>query len=76
MAQEGFVFRKGPSWFLRYRQNTNVDGQIIRKRKCVKLAEYCDRYRCPSDLDDLVAEKLTAVRDAAKPPRSSDLFVE
>jgi hypothetical protein len=74
MAQEGFVFRKGPSWFLR--KNTNVDGQIIRKQKCVKLAEYCDRYRCPSDLDDLVAEKLTAVSDAAKRPRSSDLFVE
>ena len=36
----------------------------------------CDRYRTKSDLNDLVAEKLSAVREAAKCPRSSDPFVE
>jgi integrase len=74
MAQKGFVFRKGMSWFLRYRHNSNVDGEIVRKQKCVKLAEYGDRYRCPSDLDDLVAERMSSVRQAAKCPHSSDLF--
>jgi integrase len=76
MAQDGYVFKKGSSWFLRYRENTNVNGQIVRKQKCVRLAEYSDRYRTKGDLDDLVAEKLGAVREAAKCPRSSDLFVE
>src|SRR5207244_4335791 len=71
----GFVFRKGDSWFLRYRHDVDVDGVIVRKQKCVKLADYCDRYRCKSDLDELVAEKLAAVRQAAKCPHSSDLFV-
>jgi integrase len=42
----------------------------------VHLADYCDRYRAKADLDDLVADKLGAVRDAAKCSRSSDLFME
>ena len=74
MAQHGFVFRKGRSWFLRYRDNFEVDGQIIRKQKCVRLADYCDRYRCESDLDELVAEKMAGVRQAAKCPKSVQMF--
>jgi integrase len=76
MAQDGYVFRKGNSWFLRYRENANENGQIVRRQKCVRLADHCDRYRTKADLDDLVAEKLNAVREAAKCPRSSDSFVE
>lgn len=74
MAQHGFVFKKGKSWFLKYRENKNVDGQIVRTQKCVKLADYCDRYRCESDLDELVTEKIAGVHQAAKCPHSSDLF--
>jgi len=43
MAQQGYVFRKGNRWYLRYRDNFNEDGQIVRKQKCVHLADYCDR---------------------------------
>lgn len=75
MAQQGFVFRKGPSWFLKYRDFVDVDGRRVRKLKCVKLADYCDRYRCESNLEDLVAEKMASVRQAAKCPRSSDSFI-
>jgi integrase len=74
MAQKGFIFRKGASWFFRYRDNFPVDGKLIRKQKCVKLAEYGDRYRCERDLNDLVAEKMASVRQASKCPRSSDSF--
>ena len=74
MTQRGFVFRKGNSWFLRYRDDFTVDGQIVRKQKCVKLADYCDRYRCESDLDELVAEKMASVRQAAKCPNSGQMF--
>lgn len=48
---------------------------MVTKQKCVKLADYCDRYRCEGDLDELVAEKMAAVRQAAKCPHASDLFV-
>lgn len=75
MAQQGFVFRKGDSWFLRYRHDVDVDGVIVRKQKCVRLADYCDRYRCKRDLDDLAQEKMAGVQRAAKCPHSSDLFV-
>jgi integrase len=74
MAQQGFVFKKGGSWFLRYRDNFIVDGKLVRKQKCVKLADYGDRYRCEKDLDELVAEKMSGVRQAAKCPHSSDSF--
>jgi hypothetical protein len=74
MAQKGFIFRKGASWFFRYRDNFPVDGKLVRKQKCVKLAEYGDRYRCERDLNELVAEKMASVRQASKCPRSSDSF--
>jgi integrase len=74
MAQKGSVFRKGSSWFLRYRDDFQVDGKIVRKQKCIKLADCCDRYRRASDLDELVEEKMAGVRQAAKCPHSSDLF--
>src|SRR5207237_762740 len=75
MAQQGFVFRKGDSWFLRYRHDVDVDGVMVRKQKCEKLADYCDRYRCKSDLDELVQEKMAKVSAAAKCPQSGRMFV-
>lgn len=74
MAQHGFVFRKAGSWFLKYRDNVLVDGRIVRKQMCVKLADHGDRYRCEKDLEDLVAEKMAGVQKAAKCPHSSDSF--
>jgi integrase len=75
MAQGGFVFKKGGSWFLRYRDNFVVDGVLVRKQKCVRLAAVCDRYRRKGDLDDLVSAQLSRVQASAKCPNSSDLFV-
>lgn len=72
----GQVFLARNSWFLRYWETYNVNGDIERRQKCVKLADYCDRYRTKGDLEDLVAEKLAAVSMAAKCPRSSDPFTE
>jgi len=74
MAQQGSIWKKRNSWFLRYREDSNEGGQIVRKQKCVKLADYGDRYRCESDLDDLVAEKMASVRQASKCQHSSDSF--
>lgn len=76
MAQKGSIERKGPSWFLTYRDNFLIDGKIVRKQKVVFLAKYDpDRYRRESDLADLAAEKLAGVRAAEKCPHSSESFV-
>jgi len=74
MAQQGYRFKKDGVWYLRYRDNFSEDGKIIRKQKCVKLADYSDQYRRASDLDDLVAEKMAGVRQAAKCAHSCDSF--
>jgi integrase len=76
MAQKGQVYRSGKSWFLRYRETSVKGGQRVRRQKCVKLAEYSDRYRTKADLADLAAEKLAGVKEADKCPHSSDLFSE
>ncbi len=76
MSQQGYVLKKDASWFLRYRDNFSVDGKIVRKQKCVKLADVSDRYRRESDLADLVTEKLAGVREADKCPQSSGSFVD
>jgi integrase len=74
MAQQGYRFKAHGVWYLRYRDSFSVNGKIIRKQKCVKLAEVSDRYRYEGDLDDLVSEKLANVRQAAKCAHSCDSF--
>lgn len=75
MKQQGSIRRKGPSWFLVYRENFIENGKMVRKQRVVRLCEYSDRYRCPSDLDDLVQEKMAGVRSASKCPASADSFI-
>jgi hypothetical protein len=52
MEKRGYLFRRGESWFLRYRDNFMVEGRLVRLQKCMKIAEYGDRYRRPRDLAD------------------------
>ena len=68
MAQKGFVYKQGSSWFLKYRQD--------RKQKCVKLADYSNRYRRKRDLDDLVTQKMAAVHQAAKCSQPGRMFTD
>jgi integrase len=75
MAQKGQVFRRYKSWFVRYWYKATENGQTVWRQKCVKLAEYSDRFRTKSDLRDLVAEKLAGIEEADKCPHSSDSFV-
>jgi integrase len=76
MSQNGYVFKKGRSWFLRYWTNVLVDGQMVRKQKCGKLAPCSDVYRSKGAFKDLVKQKLASVEAADKCPQSSTAFVE
>jgi len=42
MAQQGFIFRKGDSWFLKYRDDVIEGGEVRRKQQCKRLAPVCD----------------------------------
>jgi integrase len=77
MAQQGFVFRKGNSWFLKYRDKFLINGVIKRKQKCVFLAKYnSNRFRCEGDVAFLAAEKMAGVRAAEKCPQSERPFID
>lgn len=76
MAQQGYIFKQGGSWFLRYRDNLSVDGQVVRKQKCVKLADYCDRYRCERDVQPLAGDVLARVRQSGKCSHAGIMFAD
>lgn len=58
MAQHGQIIKRHGAWHLRYWDTFIVDGARVRKQKCVKLADICDRYRSKKDLQALRDEIL------------------
>jgi len=71
MGQQGFIFKKGGSWFLRYRDDVIEDGQVRRKQQCKKLASVCDRYRVEKDLHALRDEILRPINNGKMRPEST-----
>src|ERR1035438_510090 len=39
MRQAGYVFRKGDSWFVRYRESLVEGGQVVKNQRCKKLSD-------------------------------------
>lgn len=74
MAQQGTVSKRDGRWYLSYRDSVLVNGQLVRKQKMEKLPDVGDRYRCESDLADLVREKLDAAQAVVKAPKSASEF--
>ena len=64
--QSGYVFKKGDSWFLRYRD--------AGKQRCKKLAHVCDRYRREKDVQTLAAEFLAPLNCGKVRPESYELI--
>jgi integrase len=71
--QRGFVFHKGPSWFVRYSDNVRQpDGSIKWQQVCKKLAvPYGDRYRSKASVKQFVADILTPVNGGQLSPNST-----
>jgi len=76
MAQKGYVFKRGDSWFLRYRDKFLVDGVLVRKQKCERLAAICDRYRTKKDLQGLKDEILNPINSGKAKAESTLSVVE
>jgi integrase len=76
MAQKGFIFKKSGAWFLRYRDDVMVNGQVQRKQKCKRLADVCDQYRTKKDLEGLRDEILGPLNSGKQNPESTMLAAE
>jgi integrase len=71
MSQSGHIFKKGGTWFLRYRDGVIEAGQVVRKQRCKKLAPVCDRYRTEKDLQGLKDEILSPINSGKVRPEST-----
>jgi integrase len=76
VAQRGYVFKKNGAWFLRYRDNFLVDGTVVRKQACKRLADVGDRYRTERDLRDLIDEVLSPINSGRAKPESTMTVAE
>src|ERR1700731_3087251 len=66
--QNGYIWRKGKKWDGRWWEDVIEDGQVVRKQRARKLAEYCDRYRCQSDARPLLDDILRPLNEGKTRP--------
>lgn len=71
MKQNGYIFRKRKSWFLRYSDTVLRDGKSVRVQLCKKLAPYCDEYRTEKSVRPLADEFLLPLNAGALDVRST-----
>lgn len=69
--QQGYIFRKGANWYGRWWDDVIVNGQVVRKQRCEKLAEVSDRYRSKADVRPLLEEKLRPINEGRARPEST-----
>jgi integrase len=78
--QAGYIFKKGSNWYVRYRENVQLEGgPIERLQKCRKLAEASGQYRTKAAAKDLADEFLRSInRFDCKPESKMSLnrFIE
>jgi integrase len=62
--QNGYVFRRGKSWYGRWRRDElDANSQVVRRQHCEKLCDHGDRYRCKRDVLPLLADKLKPLNE-------------
>ena len=74
--QQGQVFRRHGSWYVRYYQDELQEGQPVRRRICSRLAHYSDEYRSKKDVLPLVQDILYPVNSGSAQPESSLTLAE
>jgi integrase len=75
-VQQGQVFRRNGSWYVRFYRDEIQDGAPVRRRVCEKLARYSDDYRSKKDVAPLVAEILSPVNSGDAQPEGSLTLTE
>jgi hypothetical protein len=71
MNQAGYVFRKGNSWFVRYRESLVEGGKVVRKQSCRKLCDVAPEHtrlkKPPEEVLEQAEEFLTPINDEKLP---------
>jgi len=70
--QEGYVFHKGSNWYVRYREEVQLeDGSIAPIQKCRRLAKATGEYRTKRAVEELAEEILRPLNDGTSRPEST-----
>jgi hypothetical protein len=70
--QAGYVFRKGSNWYVRYREDVQLEnGSVQGIEKCHKLAEASGQYRTRSAAEELAEEFMRSVNRGEHRPEST-----
>jgi integrase len=75
-VQQGQVFKRNGSWYVRFYRDEIQDGAPVRRRVCEKLARYGDDYRSKKDVLPLVADLLSPVNSGDSQPEGSLTLTE
>lgn len=75
--QSGYIFHRGPSWFLRYFDNVLENGVVVRKQVCKILpVPYGGQYRTRASVRPFAQAILTPVNTGAINPQSTMTLAE
>lgn len=62
--QGGHIIKRGPSWFLKYREPVIEDGQRAWRHRCVRLAPIDRKYRTAKSVELLARQHLDRVNSS------------
>jgi integrase len=76
--QNGFIFHKGPSWFVRYSDNIRQkDGSVRWQQVCRKLpVPYGDQFRSKKSVQKLADDVLAPINNGTINPNSTMLLTD
>lgn len=69
-AQEGYVYKRGSWWIVRYRQTINKNGELKTVHRAEKLVPVSPHYKTARSVADLAAEKMKTINLENAEPQS------
>lgn len=74
--QNGYIFKKGKSWYLRYSDLILREGKAVRAQLCKKLADYGGQYRTEGSVRPLADEILVPINARFQDDSSTMMVAE
>jgi integrase len=75
-VQNGWIFKRGKSWVLKYYEPVLVDGKVKKRRTLKRLAPADTEHRYESDVRHLAVEILAPINARTIQPESTESLVE